>query len=51
MTTTSPARSVGEKLLDVSFEDLGVDRPIEDEWGDDFFEPQCGHEVVVFQWP
>ena len=26
----------GEKLLDVSFEDLGVDRPIEDEWGGPF---------------
>ena len=38
----------GEKLLDVSFEDLGVDRPIEDEWGDDFFEPQCGHESRRF---
>ena len=37
-----------EELLDVSFEDLGVDRPIEDEWGDDSFEPQSGHESRRF---
>ena len=49
MMTTSPACSVGsEKLLDVSFEDLGVDRPIEDEWGDNSFEPPCGHESRRF---
>ena len=41
----------GEKLLDVSFEDLGVDRPIEDEWADNSSSLSAATKVVVFQWP
>ena len=42
----------GEKLLDVSFEDLGVDRPIEDEWRATIPSSlSAATKVVVFQWP